>query len=1485
MSYEPQKKLTNFDKRISAFVDVETSMEKKDTKNFLSRHSTKLKFVKSSQKKIELLIPINDHGISCSLSKVIYCHPFLPIGLLNDPSRQPIPNDKLNELLLPFQLYTETANEPASQMLIPQLANLFSMKVTEFLIYYKGKQTKTKIIKDNWKSLFSRSSLSQTEIDDQMKVFFDRLVSRFPDEDWVLKSLDDLYSLHVLACSMNMQFYLIFPKIPEKSLSTYSLRIGMTSRHKYEIYIVVQSSNQFSIAQPLNYKKILDPAKDEIEQGHHKRSKKFNFLNTFETIDQNFALYYNYKKNLFHTHNDKKFKNIESQIVEKTNINCPLLAIHTKDSQVLIDAEIPSFDEENTALLTSFLESISDKFNQAQSIEDTDTDDLSSKTFTISCKNAYKVMGSDKFYIVSRETREKEQEKTLEELSLASKPQDLNAPCYEVVKNQMVYVGDQENGDLPDIDALRIVLGSQLSKEEGQIQEEDEDKDLNEVTLFDQSGVSFEELVKSRQLPSLTPLFLPQKSRITLAQCARSKYAEDLCTLSILKYCAGHVKCPRKCARCKNIIDQQTLMLPYTKSPLEEILFICHKCNKKHDNTKTLTMNQHDTLLYKLSTKSHDTNISSATFIKEIDSYIKIYEENINFLREHPIGHLRQMHNLIDAAFSTLQKIIASHKILSSSGPAIPLHSMLGIRDIKEAEIQLKDLASSFTEEPVNSDLFVEYLSKQTDIQYSSQQYQLVKKPEDIVKDLDQIIMSIFNDMTFKVIDECPVKEVNGKPQKILPLYNVRAFPDPINHIMNVKFNFPGKENQKRIVNKYQYKTYVLRNANHLSLSPESTIATSKDIIYLWKYNKKTILVLAQGEVLEECKDDKANEIYKDVYLYLVPLGNVNLEFCTPLMIFKESIVKCADFNQTSSSHQLAICINTLMSQKLFLIDVGPRTKLCQTSEVELTNVYNIKYGTDDLYAVALDDDGQMVVHVVSSAGIVKTKYHFPAIHDETTNDVIKTLELVGSPRYMLAVLRDGTVHELSNNEEEEADEGEEKENNEEENEGENAENGGNEEENENEVESVYSNLDGVSIDSPIVKTMLGTDQGLANIVQKFDENNEFTGEFDVHFYPSQEPSPKFSISFGHINDHQPFFNQYGMHKDKAQDKPLDDDDDDEENEGNENALNVNRYIWNIHLTAAEFFPALIAYESHGLMFLVQKNMEQFREVNCNNFFASAIQSFYSRTFSKMSLHHVEDVIREHGLKVNIITFLCDMVESKMTQFIDTIFGTKFSTISINGVWVGIRVIGKTAHVIIYFHGNNSNKLNELRLTAAIRASNLIMINSYRIINTFNFIKQYQDDVPKFHFLTEHYPKIMTMYFQESENYSVTIDSIWQYRSIKNIKTNFCFVPYRPSWNTSGIDDLLEKAENVDDEEEEEDIDEDETITQIFLKQINDLIGFNKKSEKDKKQNKASYRKLLPPEKGINMVCQIITTYLTLYEFQDLPIKTVLPYCKLNSPK
>ena len=159
MSYEPQKKLTNFDKRISAFIDVEASMEKKDTKNFLSRHSSKLNFSKTSQKKIELLIPINDQRISCALSKILFCHPFLPIGLLNDPNWQPIPNEKINNILLPFQLYAEINSNSTSQLLIPQLANLFSMKTTEFLIYYKGKQTKTKIIQDNWANLFSRSSI------------------------------------------------------------------------------------------------------------------------------------------------------------------------------------------------------------------------------------------------------------------------------------------------------------------------------------------------------------------------------------------------------------------------------------------------------------------------------------------------------------------------------------------------------------------------------------------------------------------------------------------------------------------------------------------------------------------------------------------------------------------------------------------------------------------------------------------------------------------------------------------------------------------------------------------------------------------------------------------------------------------------------------------------------------------------------------------------------------------------------------------------------------------------------------------------------------------------------------------------------------------------------------------------------------------------------------------------------------------------------
>lgn len=1488
MDDTPTTKTSNFEKRISAFIDVESSLEKKDTTNLLFRHKERLKRNKKLvTNKTELFIPINDQRISFSLTQVMFSHPFLLIGLINDPNLQPIPENKINEILLPFHLFTDSS----PSLLIPQLAKLFTMNTTEFLIYFKGKQTKTKIIKDNWANLYSRSNIQKSEIESQLKVFFDHLVAHFPDEDWELRSLDDLYSLHVLACSMNMRFFLIFPRIPEKSVSTYSLSIGIENNNKYEIYIVILGPNKFLIAQPLNYKKVIytKSIPPETEQNE----KHANFLNTFETIDQNFAVYYNYNTKLFTGHNDSRYKRIEGHISEKTAISSPKLRVHpsSKDHKITINIEIPTFDKDNTALLTSFIESITDKCTPLKKVEDeNDENDSSSKTFTISCKNAYKVMGSDKFYIVSKETKRKKQKETLNDISLVHKPQYLDAPCKEVIKNQMIYMGNQDIGDMPDNDALRIVIAS-LPRDQNDTEEKPQQLD-EEVTLFDQSRVSFQNLIKSKQPPSLTPLFLPQKSRITLAQCANTKYAQDLCTLSILKYCAGHVNIGRKCCKCQCLCDQSMFMLPYQISSLAEILFICRDCISSK-GTQLLEMNQHDTLLYGIARKMQSgKKKSSAFYIKEIDNFIQVYERNIQYMREHPIGPLRQMHKLIDIAFATLQKIISSHKTMSATGPVISLHSMLGIRDINEAEIQLQNYTINEQYEPVSSSLFVEYLNKQTDIQYTSQQYELVKKPEEIIKDLDQNIVSIFDEMTFKKVDECPVKMIDGKPQKILPLYNVRSFQDPINHLMEVKFNFPGKENEKRSIIKYKYKTHVIRSASHLCLSPESTITTSKEIIYLWKYNKNTMILLAQEELLEQNDDNdyminNDSQFYRDVYLYLVPLGNTNLEFCVPLMTFKGVAIKCADFVQNSSTHQLAIFYHTVEIQQLLLIDVHPKRKLCQIHKAEIRNICKMKYGREEstLFAAVKDEFDKIVFYAINTSYKTATKHHLSKNED---------FELVGTPQYLLAVKQDGTVEEITEAEEEEEN-GENEEENENEGENENKDENQNEEENQNENEEdnneevpPFSKLQGVSVDYPLISTMLGSEQGIANIVEKYDEDRHFKGEYDIHFFPTQTINPKFNISFGHLNDHQPFFNQIGMFQTPPKQR-TDQDEEDENDDDDETSINdgIKRDIWNIHLTAAEYFPALIAYESHGLMFLIRKNMEQFREVNSSHFFAASIRSFYSRTFTKISLHHIEDVIRTHKLKVNIVTFLGDMSNPQLPQFIDTIFGTRFNSVNINGVWVGIRVIRKTAHVILYFHGNNTDKMNELRMTAAVRASNLVMICSYHMINSLNFMKQYQKDVPKRLSLADGSPKLIIMHFQESVNYSLNLDSLRDYRKIKGIKINFCFVPYRTSWNTSDIDDLKEVCgsgfdnddEEEDDDNECEDSNEDQNtmITKAFIDTIDEFIH-SKNAANDK------FRKLLDSEDGINMVSQIIATYLTLYEFRDLPIQTVLSYCELNDP-
>ncbi|OHT06494.1 hypothetical protein TRFO_25444 [Tritrichomonas foetus] len=1432
---EPPKNIPILDQRISALVNIKSTPEKKETVNLLSRHSQKYKYVKTQQRQMELLVPISDKRISPYLCQLIFFHPFTLVALLNQ-DWTPLSDSNISKILLTLQLYTPSNPKvPLYGKLIPALARLYFMKPNNFLIHFKARQTKTKTIMKYWSHLFSFCGLSDAEINHQINVCFDRLVAHFPTEDWELRSMDDLYSLHVLACSMNTRIFLILPRIPKSELlpTSYSLPLGPDSPN-YEIYVAVKSADQFCIAFPQLQTKIVKNIKETCD----------GYLKTFETVNQNMAIYYNYQKKALPSiieRNSTKIESIFTFPIENHDINSPSLDfIQSKSSANFLEihANLPSFNKDNNALLLSFLESISDEADPFKM-----TKRYSKSNNYLMCKNAYSICGSSDRFVLTRETKEIKMK--MSQFGNAKTPSQLEDICSEIGIRYR-YLGNMSVSGMNDVDVYRMLV-ARLPLEQ-------------RIELLPTIS------------PNMIPLFLPQTSRTTLADCKKSAYSELLCTLSILKYCSGRVNCQRICSNCQ--IFEEGLLIPLrfrkrrkatkeVQMKIRRLRFVCLKCLRKKVRAKNaewceaynITKEKFKMFNNLANTDNKKGGQTNQDLCDSLLPYISMYEKNIHFLHEHPIGYLRQMIDLIDNAFLTVQKILSAHDRMKDGGQAIPLVSMLGIRDSQEARIQLNDFDYEANDQPVDFLMFSQYLENQADVQYSSPQFQLVKKPDEIMNMIDQAVFDKFEEHY----------DYKGSTP-----FSVTAH---VSEKMEINFSFPDNQNDIKTLRKYKYKLYPINTVSHLSLSPIAEINTNKIIVNVWLYDYDHVLILAQ--------DDKPDDKYCNFGLYYENLRNLNLCYCEPFYEMFDINLKCMDCLITSSKHQLflsyesvdgfnCICMTLHLKNGKMIHDIKA------TPDIVISHC---AYAMDSTLYVALkENEGSSDVTIFAYDQLFESER-------ESIDDLTDVAQLVGNPLYLVAIHTNGKLTQIlpqfeegdeesngggeeeeeeaneansDNNEKEEEDDKEPRsddndENNEETNENDNMNDEGN---------GYFSNFNDFSPKCPIFPTTSNGKIGLACVSSPslpFDNHqdrlnvtfNEMTCQFD-----------SYQFSLGKLpSKREPFFNQYGVKKgesldEKRKPKPL-------------------REIWNIHLTAAEYFPALIAYETHGSMFVVRRNMEQYRANRRNMFMPSAIASHYARTYSALSLHHIEDVIRTHLLQVNIVAFFGEMEDNQIAQFADSIFGTRLAAVSIPGVWIALRVIKKVAHVILFFRG--AQNYTQHKLTASYRAANFIYNCTTKVINTIYFTQDWQNTVTSRNVLTDArlHPDVNIAFFMPpAGDHSMNTEAVAAYKDSRKIFSSFLSVPYRKSWNQKYLYDPEEEEEEEEEEEDnEEEEDHDENIEVRFKRTIQNLLNC--------KLNPSCYRQPFKSEDGISNVKQIIATYLTLIEFNDLPALCVVKHCNL----
>jgi hypothetical protein len=295
----------------------------------------------------------------------------------------------------------------------------------------------------------------------------------------------------------------------------------------------------------------------------------------------------------------------------------------------------------------------------------------------------------------------------------------------------------------------------------------------------------------------------------------------------------------------------------------------------------------------------------------------------------------------------------------------------------------------------------------------------------------------------------------------------------------------------------------------------------------------------------------------------------------------------------------------------------------------------------------------------------------------------------------------------------------------------------------------------------------------------------------------------------------------------------------------------------------AELLPVLVAYSSLNQgqkesMYLVRPNMQHYRKSNRMLFFPAAVKALYGRTVNSVHFHHIESVITRHDLPLQIEVFISEGDE-RVPQLIDAIYGSLFSLVQIPGIYAGLRICPdnegiEVAHVYLFFKGS---KDVGRQLTAAYRAANVISVCSGSLIGTLNLLKQWQLDVPNRYRLTKTQPDVQTALFVPKGSCDLDKDAIERYRVNNKIVGNVYQIPY-------GFQDMDAVKTAANDPEQSDSAPEADFVE--YWKQVL-CEGLKSPYEADV---------------GLDLLRQIVATYIALIEFKDLPIKSVLKYCELE---
>ena len=164
----------------------------------------------------------------------------------------------------------------------------------------------------------------------------------------------------------------------------------------------------------------------------------------------------------------------------------------------------------------------------------------------------------------------------------------------------------------------------------------------------------------------------------------------------------------------------------------------------------------------------------------------------------------------------------------------------------------------------------------------------------------------------------------------------------------------------------------------------------------------------------------------------------------------------------------------------------------------------------------------------------------------------------------------------------------------------------------------------------------------------------------------------------------------------------------------------------------AELMPVLSAHLLQDKIFIVDNKCSAFRPSRSNLFIPTMIRLFFEQEQDAASLHHINKILNIFGKSMccYINVFITDSDNQSMKKYVDTNYGTRFTYVTADGVWLGVSVDFNEKSIFVVVLFTRSERFIEQQFLSAImyNPSNVVLCTS-EVGRTKDMINKYKEHV------------------------------------------------------------------------------------------------------------------------------------------------------------